>query len=92
MPHKVMSSAGVGAVETYAVAVKQLLQKAQEIKQDATIEPALTAADFGEQIEIFGKSEGGSVLANPQLRYAAVETALRNAFYPLLVRRHWQGT
>lgn len=76
-----MSSAGVSSVEECTSAIKELLAKAQEIKPDGGLEPALTTQDFDGGIEEIGKHNGAS-----NKEYAAIETACRNIFYALLVR------
>ena len=84
MPHKVMSSTGLASVEGYAVAIDRWLRKAEEIKQQASIEPALVASDFVEEIENINTIRNESSVS-PQAHYAAIETAIRNASYDLLV-------
>ena len=84
MPHKVMSSTGLASVEAYAVAIDQWLRKAEDVKQEASIRPALVASDFVGEIENINTIRNESN-APPQAHYAAIETAIRNAFYDLLV-------
>ena len=81
-----MSGDGIASVQTYSVAIKNLLDKAREVKVSPGIEPALNASDFAGDIEEIGKLSNGSFLANSQAHYAAIETACRNIFYDLLVR------
>lgn len=76
-----MSSAGVSSVEGYTSAIRDLLDKAQEIKPDGGLEPALTTQEFEGGVEEIGKHNGAS-----NKEYAAIETACRNIFYTLLVR------
>lgn len=82
-----MSSDGIASVHTYSVAISNLLDKARHVKVNPIIEPALNASDFAGGIEDIGKLSDGSFLANGQAHYAAIETACRNIFYDLLVRR-----
>ncbi|CAD6566354.1 MAG: hypothetical protein ASARMPREDX12_008198 [Alectoria sarmentosa] len=75
----VMSSAGVSSVDSSTIAMKGLLAKAQEVKPDGGVEPALTTQDFEGGVEEIGKQ---NVASNKD--YAAIETACRNIFYALL--------
>ena len=77
----VMSIAGVRSVDEFTTTIKGLLAKAQKIKPDGGVEPALTAPQFEGGIEEFGKQNG-----TLNKDYAAIETACRNIFYGLLVR------
>lgn len=86
MPHKVMSSAGIPSVDAYSDAIERWLRKANDIKQQAGIEPALIATDFLDEIEEIGKIRLGSGVSTQQAHYAAIETAFRDKFYELLVR------
>lgn len=76
-----MSSAGVSSVDSSTNAIRRLLDKAQEVKPNGGIDPALTAQDFEGGVEEIGKQNGVS-----NRDYAAIETACRNIFYALLVR------
>ena len=69
------------SVEDFTATIRSLLSKAQEVKPNGGVEPALTTQDFEGAIEEFGKQDGA---ANQD--YAAIETACRNIFYVLLVR------
>ena len=82
-----MSSDGIASVQTYSVAISNLLDKARNVKVNSSIEPALNASDFTGGIEDIRKLSNGSFLSNGQAHYAAIETACRNIFYDLLVRR-----
>ena len=86
MPHKVMPSAGLPSVDAYSDAIKRWLDKAESIKQQPNIEPALIAADFLKEVEEIGKIRHESGVSTQQAHYAAIETALRDKFYELLVR------
>lgn len=77
----VMSIAGVHSVDEFTTTIKGLLAKAQKIKPDGSVEPALTTLQFEGGIEEFGKQDG-----TLNKDYAAIETACRNIFYALLVR------
>ena len=77
----IMSSAGIGSVERFTTTIRGLLARAQEIKPDGGVEPALTTQDFENGIEDLGKQDEAS-----NKDYAAIETACRNIFYALLVR------
>ncbi|CAF9934405.1 hypothetical protein IMSHALPRED_009699 [Imshaugia aleurites] len=74
-----MSSAGVSSVDSSTNAIRRLLDKAQEVKPNGGIDPALTAQDFEGGVEEIGKQNGVS-----NRDYAAIETACRNIFYALL--------
>ena len=75
-----MSSAGVSSVDDFTTKIRHLLAKAQKIKPDGGVEPALTTQELGESIEEFGTR---NTVSNKD--YAAIETACRNIFYALLV-------
>lgn len=77
----IMSSVGVSSVDCSTTAIRRLLAKAQELKPNGGVEPALTAPEFDGGIEEIGKQSGGS-----NKDYAAIETACRNIFYTLLVK------
>ncbi len=77
----IMSSAGVNSVDQFTITIRTLLAKAQKIKPDGGVEPALTIQEFDGSIEGFGRQDGTS-----NKDYAAIETACRNIFYTLLVR------
>lgn len=77
----VMSIAGVRSVDEFTTTIKGLLVKAQKIKRDGGVEPALTTLQFEGGIEEFGKQD-----RTLNKDYAAIETACRNIFYALLVR------
>lgn len=75
-----MSSAGVASADECTNVIKKLLFKANDVKPDGAIEPALTVSSCrGEFEEIQKLSQGGS-----NRSYAAIETACRNIFYNLL--------
>lgn len=76
-----MSTVGVSSVDSSTTAIRGLLAKAQEVKPNGGVEPALTAQDFEGGVEDVGKQSGAS-----NKDYAAIETACRNIFYALLVR------
>lgn len=86
MPHKVMPSAGLPSVDAYSDAIDRWLDKAENMKHQAGIEPALIVADFLEEIEEIGKIRHESGVSTQQAHYAAIETALRDTLYELLVR------
>ena len=81
-----ISSAGISSVDNSTTAIKGLLTKAQEVKPDGGVEPALTPQDLKGGIEEIGKQNGAS-----NKDYAAIETACRNIFYALLVRLSRNG-
>ena len=83
-----MSSAGISSVERYTAFIRELLRKAQAVKPNADIEPALEASDFGEGIAQIIWVSDGSVTKSNQAHYAAIETAFRNIFYESLVSHH----
>lgn len=86
MLHKVMPSAGLPSVGAYSDVIDRWLAKVDNVKQHAGIEPALIAADFLDEIEEIGKIRHESNGSTQQAQYAAIETALRDIFYELLVR------
>ena len=75
-----MSSTGVNSVDDFTKKIKNFLAKAQEIKPNGGVEPALTTQDLEGGIEEFSKQDTAS-----NKDYAAIETACRNIFYALLV-------
>lgn len=81
-----MSSVGVSSVEEYTSGIRKLLAKAQEVKPDRGLEPALITQDFEGGVEEIGKHNGAF-----NKEYAAIETACRNIFYALLVRLSKNG-
>lgn len=81
-----MSSAGVSSVDDSTTAIKGLLTKAQEVKPDGGVEPALTTQDLKGGVEEIGNQNGAF-----NKDYAAIETACRNIFYALLVRLSRNG-
>jgi len=86
MLHKIISSAGLPSVDAYSDAIDRWLAKADNVKQQAGVEPALIAADFLDEIDEIGKIRHESGVSTQQAQYAAIETALRDKFYELLVR------
>ena len=86
MPHRTIPNTGIASVDGYTAAVQDLLQRAREIKQHADIEPALKLSDFQGAIEGISGSAQPSVSDRTPAHYAAIETALRDIFYDLLVR------
>ncbi|KAI9820244.1 MAG: hypothetical protein M1827_005866 [Pycnora praestabilis] len=85
-----MSSDEVPLVQAMTNALQQLLQRAGDFKSTNGIEPLLTIADFGGDIERISSSVSGEPLTlpaielNKQGQYATIETAFRNIFYDLL--------
>ena len=75
-----MSSAGVQSVEDYTASVRKLLARAQEVKPEGGVDPALTTQDFGVDLDTVINQPLGPLNRN----YAAIETACRNIFYDLL--------
>lgn len=92
MLHKVIPSAGLPSVDAYSDAIDRWLAKADNVKQQRGVEPALTAADFLDEIEEISRIRHKSGVSTQQAQYAAIETALRDKFYELLVRRPWRRT
>ncbi|KAL8738832.1 MAG: hypothetical protein Q9181_000436 [Wetmoreana brouardii] len=79
-----MASAGISSVDTLTASLTELLKRAQEIKPDGGIKPALSSASFNGDVEAITKRAEGGITVNPQDYYAALETACRNIFYELL--------
>ena len=77
----IMSSAQIYSVESFTTIIRGLLAKAQTIKPNGGVEPALATQDFEGGIEEFSRQDG-----TVNKDYAAIETACRNIFYALLVR------
>ncbi|EAW20472.1 THO complex subunit THO1/HPR1 [Aspergillus fischeri NRRL 181] len=80
-----MSLAEHDAMHVYRNLVDDLLNRAEQIKKDAQIEPPLTEAHLGESIwAIQGEEERLVEQLSQQTRFAAVELAFREKFYSLL--------
>ncbi|GFF55109.1 uncharacterized protein P25A2.03 [Aspergillus udagawae] len=80
-----MSVADHDAMHVYRKLVDDLLNRAEQIKQDAQIEPPLTEAHLGDSIwAIQGEEKQLVEQLNQQTRFAAVELAFREKFYSLL--------
>lgn len=86
-----MSSLGISAVEAYTTELRKLLARANIVKANGEIEPALTIADFEGGTEDLRKLSASGITANNQTHYAAIETACRNKFHDLLVGQLEQG-
>ncbi|KAF7172699.1 hypothetical protein CNMCM5623_004886 [Aspergillus felis] len=72
-------------MDVYRKLVDDLLNRAEQIKQDAQIEPPLTEAHLGDSIwAIQGEEKRLVEQLNQQTRFAAVELAFREKFYSLL--------
>lgn len=81
-----MAKAHIKCVTTYAETLRDLLAKARDAKAKASIEPALTASDFGAAIENIRKRPGIDFLAPNASHFAAIETVCREYFSSLVVR------
>ncbi|KAF7116534.1 hypothetical protein CNMCM5793_005015 [Aspergillus hiratsukae] len=80
-----MSAADHDATHVYRRLVDDLLNRADQIKQDAQIEPPLTEAHLGDSIwAIQGEEKQLVEQLSQQTRFAAVELAFRERFYSLL--------
>lgn len=80
-----MSSAGIFSVEKYTSSIRELLRRAQAVKPNGNIEPALVASDFEDGIAQLSRVVDGSMTKSNQAHFAAIETAFRNIFYESLV-------
>ena len=81
-----MVAKDVRAVKVYRKLVQDLLDKAAEAKNSATIDPPLTEEDLEDTISHILSNENSPLNdQSPQAQYAAVETAFREIFYDLLV-------
>lgn len=83
-----MSSVGISSVEKYTACIRELLRRAQAVKPNGDIEPALVASDFEDGIAQLSSVVDGSITKSNQAHYAAIETAFRNIFYESLVSCH----
>lgn len=81
-----MAKAHIRSLTTYAETLRDLLEKARDAKAKASIEPALTAFDFGPVIENIRKRPGIDFLAPNASHFAAIETVCREHFSGLVVR------
>ncbi|MCJ1472769.1 hypothetical protein MMC13_001418 [Lambiella insularis] len=84
MPHKILPYASSSLVGAYTNVIDSCLDKAKELKPQASIEPALTASDFKKQLRYLEDTRIEKITENQQPHYAAIETAFRNTFYELL--------
>jgi len=75
-----MAKAHIRSVASYAELLHNLLEKARAVKPKASIEPALTASDFGAAIEKIRRRPGIDFLAPNSSHFAAIETACREIF------------
>ncbi|KAF6221845.1 hypothetical protein HO133_001813 [Letharia lupina] len=81
-----MSSAGISSVHNFTTAIRGLLAKAQKVKPDGGVEPALTTQELEGGVDKIGKHKGAT-----NKDYAAIETACRNIFYALLASTSIEG-
>ena len=88
MPHRVMASTGSPSVETYARSIQVWLKKAKHVKHESSIEPALPISEFDEQVQDIASIRSHGSVNSQQAHYAAIETAIRNIFYDILVCDH----
>ena len=88
MPHRVMASTGSPLVETYARSIQLWLRKAKLVKHYSSIEPALPISEFDEQVQDIASIRELASVNSQQVHYAAIETAIRNIFYDILVCDH----
>lgn len=83
-----MAREDVRAVKVYRKLVQDLLDKAAESKDSATIDPPLTEDNLRDTISHILSNESSPLKdQSPQAQFAAVETAFRDKFYDLLVLR-----
>jgi hypothetical protein len=85
MPHAIASSDGLAPVEHFDRALRQLLQRAKEIKPEASIEPILKVTDYGGEDGIVKYLNSGDYIVGKEEQLASIETALRRIFYEVLV-------
>ena len=85
MPHRVMTRTEYPSVETYASSIQSWLRKAQHVKHQSSIEPALPISGFDEQVQDIARIREHGSANSQQVHYAAIETAIRNMFYDILV-------
>jgi THO complex subunit 1 len=83
-----MSDIAVESVIAYRGLVHSLLARAAKVKPHNQVEPPLAEADLGESIWRLPQANG-TAERNQQTNYAAVETAFREKFYELLVRKEF---
>ena len=82
-----MSISGLPLVIAYTAAIQNLLQKPQYSIQHAVTEPTPSTTWSEKDVQaIVNIGENGSS-TNHQAHFAAIETAFRDLFYELLVRR-----
>jgi len=84
-----MANFQVPAVDSFGELLKELLQRAEEVKQTTTVEPSLNKSDFN---ELLGRIEStfyasATTLEQRKRNYPPIETAIRDAFNNILVRR-----
>lgn len=77
----------VQTVDAFGELLKELMQRAEEVKQTHTVEPPLNKSDFEDILErvetqFFSSAE---TLELRKQRHAAIDTAIRDKFNDLLV-------
>jgi THO complex subunit 1 len=80
----------VPAVDAFGELLKELFQRAEEVKHTNTVEPPLSKPDLEDILErvettFFSSAE---TLELRKQRHAAIDTAIRDKFNDLLVSRH----
>lgn len=81
-----MANEDVAGVQVYRRHVDNLLLRAAQVKPDKQIEPPLSESHLGESTWRLLPEDGKAIEhLSPQTRLAAVEIALREKFYHVLV-------
>ena len=86
MPHAVMTDPIVPSIKTYTDGIQVLLEKAHKIKPHGGIEPPITPAELGNDVNIAFNIAGEQNIKGRSTNYPVIETAVRNTFYSLVVR------
>lgn len=91
MPLLDIDSHGIQAVADVGQLLGDLLRHAGDVKPTTTIEPPLERSDFGDLqsrlSEVFPKSNANTAQPTRSHQWAVLETAVRDTFGRLLVRR-----
>jgi hypothetical protein len=85
MPHKAVERTAVPSVVSYSEVIERWLQHASGVAKQHGIGPALEPLEFAGELEDISKIRNTSSIETQQVHYAAIETAIRDIFYELLV-------
>lgn len=83
----------VDAVDAFGELLKELFQRAEEVKQTNTVEPPLSKPDLEDILERVEATffSSAKTLELRKQRHAAIDTAIRDKFNELLVSSYWRN-